>query len=292
MTSAQDDMATERGSEDPQASPFHIILQQSQLARELRRVYEDLQASGIIHIRINHWILVSCCLPQKVYHMHDPGLVMEPGTISACMEALRPYHAILLLDAKEDIINNLPLDSSPALKRLISLANPLKSLQTLAADSDLTLSHIFHLVGHLLYFGKAVVIYPLCDSNVYVLASSADTSPQSKIADAFSEVFPGACLTRVMSEFSVPVSLSQRRNPLATPQQESDEIRVIVWMLQHHLLIQLHTYVQIVVDDSHVHATSAGSSSHKSTVHRNSKDVSSSGKTVTFFVDFSSFWHV
>ena len=73
------------------------------------------------------------------------------------MEALRPYHAILLLDGKEELINSLPLDSSPALKRLIGLANPLKSLQTLAADSDLTLSHIFQLVGHLLFFGKAQV---------------------------------------------------------------------------------------------------------------------------------------
>lgn len=52
-----------------------------------------------------------------------------------------------------------------------------------------------------------------------------------------------------MSEFSVPISISQRRSPLATPEQESEEVQIIVWMLQHHLLIQLHTYVQIVVDE-------------------------------------------
>jgi len=65
-----------------------------------------------------------------------------------------------------------------------------------------------------------------------VLAPSADTSPTSRIADAFAESFPGACLTRLMCQFSAPVSLSQRRNPLAPAQHEADEIRVLVWMLQ------------------------------------------------------------
>ena len=271
MTTAQDDIAG--NPEDSPKSPFHLILQQSQLARDLRTIYEDLQATGTINLRINRWILVSCCLPQKVYHLHDPGLVIEPSTINQCMDALRPYHAVLLLNQKEDIINSLPLDSSPALKRLIHLANPLKSLQTLAADADLTLSHIFHLVGHLLFYGKATIIYPLCDSNVYVLASSANTCPQSKLADIFSETFSGACLTQVMSEFSLPISLSQRRNPLASSQQEADEIRIIVWLLQHLLIKQQHTYVQILVDDSQYNM--GGS---KSSV-RQGKD--SVGKTVS-----------
>ena len=255
MTSAQDDLSCVLDPDMALESPFHLIQQRSQLARDLRRIYEDLQTSGIIHLRINHWILISCCLPQKVYHLHDPGLIIEPSSISACMEALMPYHTILLLTDKEDIINNLPLDSSPALKRLVGLASPLKSLQTLAADSDLTLSHIFQVVGHLLYFGKATIIYPLCDSNVYVLASSANTCPHSKLADEFSETFCGVSLIQVMSDFSVPTSLSQRRNPLITAEQESQEIQIIVWMLQHHLLVQLHTFVQIVVDDCHYLAT-------------------------------------
>lgn len=254
MTTTQEDMASGL-PDDTVDAPYHLILQRSQLARDLRRVYEDLQTSGKIHLRINHWILVSCCLPQKIYHLHDPGLIIEPEDIRACMEALRPFHAVLLLGSKDDIINNLPLDSSPALKRLISLANPLKSLQTLAADADLTLAHVFQLIGHLLYYGHATVIYPLCDSNVYVLANSANTSPQSKLADTFAETFTSACLIQIMSEFSVPISLSMRRSPLATPEQESEEVQIIIWMLQHHLLIQLHTYVQIVVDDPNSSST-------------------------------------
>ena len=88
---------------------YQLVLQESQLAGELRRVYEDLQTSGIVHLRMNNWILVSCCLPQKIYHLQDPGLVIEPSTIHDCMEALRPFHAILLLTDKEELINNLPI---------------------------------------------------------------------------------------------------------------------------------------------------------------------------------------
>ena len=252
IMTTQDDMSSHGLPDECLDPPYHFILQRTQLARDLRRVFEDLQTSGKIHLRINRYILVSCCLPQKIYHLHDPGLIIEPEDIQECMQALRPYHAILLLKSKEDIINKLPIDSSPALKRLIGLANPLKSLQVLAADADLTLSHVFQLVGHLLYYGHSTIIYPLCDSNVYVLAESANTSPNSKLADIFSETFKNSCLIEIMAEFSVPVSLSQRRSPLASPEEESEEIRVIIWLLQHHLLIQLHTYVQIVVDDSHL----------------------------------------
>lgn len=283
MTSTQDDMSSGMPDESLDA-PYHFILQRTQLARDLRRIFEDLQTSGKIHLRINRYILVSCCLPQKIYHLHDPGdefkyfyflrscyininvflgLIIEPEDIHECMQALRPYHAILLLKPKEDIINKLPIDSSPALKRLIGLANPLKSLQTLAADADLTLSHVFQLVGHLLYYGHSTIIYPLCDSNVYVLSESANTSPNSKLADVFSESFNNGCLIEIMAEFSVPVSLSQRRSPLASPEEESEEIQVIIWLLQHHLLIQLHTYVQIVVDDTHVRAKKTSSSSFR-----------------------------
>lgn len=246
MTSTQDDMPSTLPNDID--ATYQLILQKSQLARELRRIYEDLQKSGKLNIRINNWILISCCLPQKIYSLLETGLVIEPSDIFLCMEALRPYHAVLLRSNKEEILNALPLDSSSALKRLVSLASPLKSLQTLAADADLTLSHVFQIVGHLLYFGYATVIYPLCDSNIYVLAGSADSSSQSKFVDAFAETFKSASLIEVMSEFSVPISLSQRRNPLSTPEQDAEEIQIIIWLLQHHLLIQLHTYVQIVVE--------------------------------------------
>jgi len=89
----------------------------------------------------------------------------------------------------------LQIDCSPALKRLIQMYNPLKSLQTLAADSDLTLAQVFQLTGHLIYWAKATIIYPLCESNIYVV--SPDATLTNQLLDSFSEQFPGLCLLQV-----------------------------------------------------------------------------------------------
>lgn len=40
------------------------------------------------------------------------------------------------------LLDNLPQDSSPSIVRLINMYNPVKSLQTLSADSDLTLAQV------------------------------------------------------------------------------------------------------------------------------------------------------
>jgi nitrogen permease regulator 3-like protein len=40
------------------------------------------------------------------------------------------------------LLDNLPQDSSPSIVRLINMYNPVKSLETLSADSDLTLAQV------------------------------------------------------------------------------------------------------------------------------------------------------
>ncbi|XP_038274154.1 GATOR complex protein NPRL3 isoform X15 [Dermochelys coriacea] len=69
----------------------------------------------------------------------------------------------------------------------------------------------------------------------------------SPLADEFSCQFPGHDLPSVLSKFSLPVSLSEFKNPLAPPVQETQLIQMVIWMLQHRLLIQLHTYVCLMV---------------------------------------------
>ena len=47
-----------------------------------------------------------------------------------------------------------------------------------------------------------------------------------------------------MSEFSLPTSISQKLNPLNQPQQQTQLVKIIIWLLKNRLLLQLHTYVQ------------------------------------------------
>ncbi|KYM78867.1 Nitrogen permease regulator 3-like protein [Atta colombica] len=245
MVSTHDEIAgRSEGESDCDESPYELILQRSSLARGLKSVFSNLSSSGIVNIIINKWIQVRFCLPQKVHQSHKKGLLIDPEIIDRCLNSLRPYHGILLLTEPLDLLESLQIDCSPALKRLIQMYNPLKSLQTLAADSDLTLAQVFQLAGHLVYWAKATIIYPLCESNVYVV--SPDAILTNQLLDSFSEHFPGVCLLQVINDFSLPTSISQKLNPLSQPQQQTQLVKIIIWLLKNHLLLQLHTYVRYI----------------------------------------------
>ncbi|KAG8430926.1 hypothetical protein GDO86_019738, partial [Hymenochirus boettgeri] len=159
----------------------------------------------------------------------------------------RPYHALLLLKDEKSLLNELPLDCSPALVRIIKSASAVKNLQQLAQDADLALLQVFQLAAHLVYWGKAIIIYPLCENNVYMLSPNANVGLYSALAGQFANQFPAHDLPSVLAKFSLPVSLSEFKNPLSPPGQEPHLIQMVIWMLQHRLLIQNHTYVCLLV---------------------------------------------
>lgn len=109
---------------------------------------------------------------------------------------------------------------------------------------------VFQLTAHLVYWAKATVIYPICSTNKYVIAADAPLHLNSALVDKFSEAFPGMSLIRNISEFSLPTSLGQKCNPLCYPSQQTQLVQMIIWMLQHHLLLQLHTYIQFLPTDN------------------------------------------
>lgn len=49
-----------------------------------------------------------------------------------------------------------------------------------------------------------------------------------------------------MSDFSLPTSLNQKLSPLIPQAQQKQLVQMIAWMLQHRLLLQLHTYVHLM----------------------------------------------
>ncbi|XP_075574457.1 GATOR1 complex protein NPRL3 isoform X7 [Pelecanus crispus] len=231
-------------TEGPQ-SPFHHILPKCKLARDLKETYDSLCTTGVVRLHINNWLEVSFCLPHKIHYVATNFI--PPEAIERSLKSIRPYHALLLLNDEKSLLNELPLDCSPALVRVIKTTSAVKNLQQLAQDADLALLQVFQLAAHLVYWGKAIIIYPLCENNVYMLSPNASVCLYSPLADAFSCQFRGHNLPSMLSKFSLPVSLSEFKNPLAPPVQETQLIQMVIWMLQHRLLIQLHTYVCLMV---------------------------------------------
>lgn len=108
---------------------------------------------------------------------------------------------------------------------------------------------VFDLTAHLVYWAKATVIFPVCSTNKYVIAPDAPITLNSPLVDKFADAFPDGNLIEVLSDFSLPTSLGLKCNPLHNPSQQSELVQMVVWMLQHHLLMQLHTYIQYMPTD-------------------------------------------
>ncbi|XP_064611275.1 GATOR1 complex protein NPRL3-like [Liolophura sinensis] len=267
--------------EDSCDSPFKLILEKSQLAKDLKYVYDSLCDTGVVLLHTNRWVEINFCLPHKIYgSISARGAKIEPEAVQRCLASLRPYHAMLLLVDENSLLDSLPVDCTPTLPKLVQAASPLKSLETLALDADLSLSQVFQIVSHLVYWAKATIIFPLCESNVYMLSPHAYTHVNSPQVESFVDHFPGMSLPAVLSEFSLPTPLGQHRDVLGLPQQQTQKVQMVIWMLQRRFLIQLHQYIHLVpsvegvadsgVDDAFASGLSADKSHLGSSVEENS----------------------
>lgn len=176
-------------------------------------------------------------------------MVIEPEAIDRCLQSLKPYHGMLLLVDPSELLDCVPPNGAKMLLQLIEAYNPLKSLQNMANDADLLIDHVYQLVIHLVYWAKATIIYPLCETNVYVIAPDAPLYTNSPLVNKFSTKFPGMSLFEVISDFSLPTSIGHLTTPLQHPARQGRLAQMVLWMLQHHLLMQLHTYVQFMPTD-------------------------------------------
>ncbi|XP_054036706.1 GATOR complex protein NPRL3 isoform X4 [Dryobates pubescens] len=162
----QDEVSAMSESTEGPQSPFHHILPKCKLARDLKETYDSLCTTGVVRLHINNWLEVSFCLPHKIHYVATNFI--PPEAIERSLKSIRPYHALLLLNDEKSLLNELPLDCSPALVRVIKTTSAVKNLQQLAQDADLALL-------------------------------------------------------------------------------QTQLIQMVIWMLQHRLLIQLHTYVCLMV---------------------------------------------
>lgn len=247
MLKIHDDAAIrENPSHYEPTTVFEKILKQCPLAMCLKNLYHDLCNSGLINLTINESVTLCFCLPQKAHKFHKKGSFVEPEVIDKCLQALKPYHGMLLLVDPSELFDCIPPNGSRLLIQLIESYNPLKSLQNLASDSNLNLEQVYQLVGHLVYWAKATIIYPLCETNVYVIAPDAPLHIHSSLVEKFSTKFPGMSLFEVISDFSLPTSIGHLTTPLQLPARQGRLAQMVLWLLQNHLLLQLHTYVQFM----------------------------------------------
>lgn len=81
-------------------------------------------------------------MPQKAHQFHKKGVVVEPEAIDRCLQALKPYHGMLLLVDLTELLDCVPPSGARMLLQLINAYNPLKTLQNMASEADLAIKHV------------------------------------------------------------------------------------------------------------------------------------------------------
>jgi len=224
-------------------------LAKSQLAKDIVQIFHSVCDHGIVNVAINGWLGLNYCFPHKMHKIEVRNTMIDTSKFNSYIRRVKPYHTLLLTDENEgeqdNLIKLLPEDSSPVLLRLIKLSSTVKNFQTLCQDADISLPQIFQIVAHLIYWGKCIVIYPLAESNIYVISESAPTQVDSRYAEEFTRRFPKQSLLNVFQKFSFPLTLGEYRNPLCNEKQV-EHAHIVTWLLKKRLIKQLHTYVYMV----------------------------------------------
>ncbi|KAH8239040.1 hypothetical protein KR032_000114 [Drosophila birchii] len=232
--------------QQPLERTLELIAERCSLAQALRSIFHDLCTTGLLSTSLNDNLTLCFCLPAKAHQLHKKGSMVDPETIDRCLRALKPYHGMLLLVDFAELLDCVPPTGARMLWQLVDAYNPLISLQSMASNADLSIEHVYKLVSHLVYWAKATIIYPLCETNVYVIAPDAPLHTKSHLVEKFSARFAGMSLFEVISDFSLPTSIGHLTTPLQQPARQGILAQMVIWMLQHHLLMQLHTYVQFM----------------------------------------------
>uniref|UniRef100_A0A915MCY7 GATOR complex protein NPRL3 n=1 Tax=Meloidogyne javanica TaxID=6303 RepID=A0A915MCY7_MELJA len=221
-------------------SPYETILAKSGLAQHLRDIYNDVCEYGMVDVFVNDSSEVGFCVEPKA--MFHAGLTPRSSTqIESLMSKIRPYHGILFL---EDSVPNP--GSNPFVLRFLDNYEPTRSIEEMASLSNLVLAQALQIVRHYLLWSRAIIIYPICASNVY--ANAVKLPPGYKqLETAFTQQFPDFKLNDIFEAFSPPCSLgSYLQDTAIYGGKPNVPIGLFVFLLRNQLLIQLHTYIYLL----------------------------------------------
>uniref|UniRef100_A0A0K0CUI4 Methyltransf_21 domain-containing protein n=1 Tax=Angiostrongylus cantonensis TaxID=6313 RepID=A0A0K0CUI4_ANGCA len=114
---------------------------------------------------VDNFIEVGFCVQFQAF-THAQLTPKSRAEIDKIVKKIRPYHGILLL---EDVWPSP--DANPSVTLLLKHCEPDRSILDISTASGLPLLQVFLIVRHLLLWARAIVIYPLCNANVYSSAT-------------------------------------------------------------------------------------------------------------------------
>ncbi|KAK4474158.1 hypothetical protein MN116_003459 [Schistosoma mekongi] len=246
-------------------NPLEKLVQISSLCAELKSILDSICKTGHVNVKINKIYPVCFCLPHKAYCLsNNDGIsrcmvAVRPMAIWNAMDKIRPYHALILLLRKSDLLKDyLPTDINPTLKDFVNALSPTISLYNLAQKFH-SQSHCLNLALWLIYRGHALIVYPIVANNIYVLAPHSKAWFTPQLIGQFATSFPDVNFAELLTSFSTSFVLKDHFDSStcnidnfqcdADVQNRSsknswtnlpltEKINLIAWLLRRRLIIQ------------------------------------------------------
>ncbi|KAF4039016.1 Nitrogen Permease regulator of amino acid transport activity 3 [Phytophthora infestans] len=235
----------ENGSSTVEVDPQTLIdvsLGKCVLANDLKRVFHGLEESGAAHVVLNGWVKLSLTLTDAV---------------TVKMASLRPYHTLLLLADKDEILNKLPVDHARQLRDLVESVNPLKSFQDIALETGVPIHQVFRLAAHLVYWGFGRIVDAITLYNIYQVNAKADLHITSPLALEFRRKFAPYELGEVLSTFSGSRRIGEYMKTLSTA-KKTEYVHMLIWLLQQRFIVQLHRFIYFMIPSDGDYAAELG----------------------------------
>jgi Nitrogen Permease regulator of amino acid transport activity 3 len=243
------------------------MLECSSLARTLRDVFAQLKRHRQAQVCVNDWLRVSLSLTLPT---HVPAYPMRPyQTLLLIVPILRARadeakvhghaRASSSSSSYDDVLGSDPGimvgDSRvlpeyllpPTLWRFVQACNPTRCFADIEAETSIPLAHIYRMAAHLVYWQCAVVIDQLTMHKV--LVTGTQRLPDRGAERAFAMRFDSTWgdLGATLQRFSAAQPLSKHYESLQSAVKR-EFVPVVVWLLRHKLLVQLDTYVFLLID--------------------------------------------
>jgi hypothetical protein len=133
--------------------------------------------------------------PKAMFHA---GLTPRSSSqVETLMLKIRPYHTILFL------VDSVPNPgSNPSVLKFLECYEPTKCLEEMSFLSKLSLIQVFQIVRHYLLWARAIIIYPICSSNVYANAEKLPPG-YKQLVISFNQQFPEFKLNEIFEAVGI-----------------------------------------------------------------------------------------
>ncbi|KAI6217040.1 GATOR complex protein NPRL3 [Aphelenchoides fujianensis] len=224
-------------------APYAEIEKQSVIARTLRQVFDDVYSFGIVDVFVNDCVQVGFCVDPKCIAGSLPSS-MPIGDVDNIIKVLQPYHTILFY---EDCVPGP--DSNPYVLRFFKFYDVERSLGEICMASKMPLQQVKAVARHYILWGRAKIIYPLCNTNVYTTIETRVTTQRAR--EAFRQQFGADVgLGTILASFHPPASLGTFVEEKAMYSTVQIRKQMILFMLRNNYLAQLHRFIFLLQPDS------------------------------------------